>query len=80
MQRERVPIGAIFELDEDGIIHFTGIQLPGIKSREFKPILDYAGKNDGTLDLSIVDKLIDQGKAKTRSVDIRPDDRSLSNN
>lgn len=80
VQRERVPIGAIFELDEDGIIHFTGIQLPGIKSREFKPILDYAGKNDGTLDLSIVDKLIDQGKAKTRSVDIRPDDRSLSNN
>ncbi len=73
-QIEQVPIGAIFELDDDGIIHFTGIQLPGIKSREIKLIFDYAKKDDGALDLTEVDKLIAQGKAKTRSVDIRPDD------
>lgn len=73
-QDEQVPIGAIFELDDDGIIHFTGIQLPGLKSREFKPILDYAKKNDGALDLTAVDMLITKGKAKTGSVDIQPDD------
>ena len=35
------------------------------------PILEYAEENDGGLDLVVSDRLITQGKAKTRSVKIQ---------
>ncbi len=68
-QREELPIAAIFELDADGIIHFTAVQLPN--SQECDPILEFARINDGTLSLSHADDMVRLGKAKTKTVQIR---------
>lgn len=67
-QREQVPVGAIFDLDADGIIHFTGVDLP--VGQDSKLIKLYASHNDSALDLTSADALIDQGKAQTRVVKI----------
>lgn len=67
-QPEFVPVGAIFELDADGIIHFTAVQLPvGERSQS---ILDYANDNNGKLYISAVESLIKTGEASTKMVDI----------
>lgn len=68
-QKEPVPIGAIFELDANGIIHFTAVQLP--ITRELQPIVQYAMEHAGELDLQVVDKLIEKGLAGTKTVDIK---------
>jgi len=65
---EVVPIAAIFELDEDGIIHFTTVQLP--MDPVVQPILKYAGDNSGALDLALVDPLLDSGRVKSKTVTI----------
>jgi molecular chaperone DnaK len=67
-QPEQVPVGAIFELDADGIIHFTAVQLPiGERSQS---IVDYANDNNGKLYISAVESLIKTGEASTKMVDI----------
>jgi len=67
-QPELVPVGAIFELDADGIIHFTAVQLPvGERSQS---ILGYANANNGKLYISAVESLIKTGEASTKMVDI----------
>lgn len=64
-----VPIGSIFELDADGIIHFTAVQLPiGSASAT---LIDHAMKHNNELDLPVVDRLISSGKAKVRTVAIK---------
>jgi molecular chaperone DnaK (HSP70) len=68
-ENDQVPVGAIFELDADGIIHFTAIQFPSDNS--VVPVLEYAEEHDGGLDLVITDRLIAQGKAKTRFIKIQ---------
>ncbi|MCP4353228.1 MAG: Hsp70 family protein [Desulfobacterales bacterium] len=70
-RNEIVPVGAVFELDTDGIIHFTAVQFP--LSKDTDPIIDFAEENDGRLSLSDTDNLINSGKAKTRSVKIKVD-------
>jgi molecular chaperone DnaK len=73
--KESVPVGAVFALDADGIIHFTAVQLP-IGSHS-QPILQYADDHDGALDLASVDRLIQQNLAKTKTVQIQSgEDRS----
>ncbi|MDT9187627.1 MAG: Hsp70 family protein [Limnospira sp. PMC 894.15] len=67
-QKEKVPVGAIFDLDADGIIHFTAVQLPvGAASQGIR---QYALENNSSLDLSAVDVLIKGGQAKTKMVKI----------
>lgn len=67
-QKEKVPVGAIFDLDADGIIHFTAVQLPvGMANQG---ICEYALDNNNVLDLSAVDILIQRGQAKTKMVKI----------
>ncbi|NEP79814.1 MAG: Hsp70 family protein [Okeania sp. SIO3B3] len=68
-QSEIVPVAAIFELDSDGIIHFTAVQLPVGKSSE--SIIYYALEQEGALDLVAVDTLIKSGEAKTKMVKIK---------
>ena len=66
---EIVPVAAIFELDADGIIHFTAVQLPvGSLSQ---PIRQYAEERNGALDLPAVDALIKSGQAKTKKVEVK---------
>jgi len=67
-----VPVGAIFDLDADGIIHFTGVELP--VGQGSKAIMDYASHQDSALDLTAVDALINRGEAPTKMVKI---ERSL---
>lgn len=68
-QKDQVPVGAIFDLDADGIIHFTAIQFP--MSSSVTPIIDYAMEHDGSLDLVVTDNLTIRGEAKTRSTEIK---------
>lgn len=67
-QKEKVPVAAIFDLDADGIIHFTAVQLPvGMVSQGIR---QNALDKNSSLDLSAVDVLIKQGQAKTKMVKI----------
>lgn len=68
-QKEQVPIGAIFELDADGIIHFTAVQLP--ISRSLAPIQNHALENNGALELKLVDQLIASGDANVKTARIK---------
>ena len=68
-QSKEVPVGAIFELDKDGIIHFTAIQFP--LSIDSKSVLEYANMNAGKLYLSEVESLMLNNKVKTRSIEIK---------
>jgi len=68
-QKEIVPISAIFELDADGIIHFTAVQLPSISRSE--AIIRFAMEHDGAADMTAVDTMVKSGEARTKSVDIR---------
>lgn len=66
-QKNLVPLVGIFELDEDGIIKFTAVQLPPGPTTE--QILAGAYKEE--LDLTPVDKIIASGNASVRSVSIK---------
>ncbi|MBS0016302.1 MAG: Hsp70 family protein [Arthrospira sp. SH-MAG29] len=67
-QKEKVPVAAIFDLDADGIIHFTAVQLPvGAASQGIR---QYALEKNSSLDLSAVDVLIKGGQAKTQMITI----------
>jgi len=68
-QSQLVPIGAMFELDADGILHFTAVQFPLTPAIE--PIVQYAVANNGNLDVAGTDALIATGAVKTRSVTIQ---------
>jgi molecular chaperone DnaK (HSP70) len=67
-QDEQIPVGAIFDLDPNGIIHFTAVQFPNNTSSS--QLINYALENDGGLDLTVTDALIRRGEAKTRSTQI----------
>jgi molecular chaperone DnaK len=67
-KNEIVPVGAIFELDKDGIIHFTAIEFS--LSIDSKSVFDYAAMNEGKLHLDEVERLMLSNKVKTRSVEI----------
>ncbi len=67
-QNQYVPVGAIFDLDEDGIIHCTAVQFPLGNASNY--IINYASDHDGSLDLIATDALIKSGEAKTRSATI----------
>lgn len=67
-EKELLPIGAIFELDADGIIHFTAVQLP--RGPALQPIIQFAMERDAELELETVDALIQNGQAHAKTVDI----------
>ncbi|MCT7952981.1 Hsp70 family protein [Ancylothrix sp. C2] len=67
-QKEKVPVAAIFDLDANGIIHFTAVQLP--VGGASQGIRQYALENNSSLDLSAVDVLIERGQAKTQMITI----------
>ena len=68
-QNDYVPVGAIFALDADGIIHFTAVQFP--TNSASTPILNYAGEHDGGLDIAATKSLIGKDEAKERSTTIQ---------
>jgi len=67
-QPEQVPIAAIFDLDADGIINFTAVQLPLGKLSE--PIVQYAIEQNSALDIAAVEALIASGQAKTKTISV----------
>ncbi len=67
-QNDQVPVGAIFALDADGIIHFTAVQFPLTSS--VSSILSYASDHDSSLDIGATKALIASGEAKERSTKI----------
>jgi molecular chaperone DnaK (HSP70) len=67
-QNDQVPVGAIFALDADGIIHFTAVQFPLTGS--VTPILNHASNHDGSLDIMATKALIVSGEAKEQSTTI----------
>ena len=68
-QSEQVPIAAIFKLDEDGIIHFTAVQLPLGKLSD--SIVQYATEQNSALDIPAVEALIANGQAKTKTIEVK---------
>lgn len=64
-----VPIAGVFELDADGIIHFTAVQLP--LGSAGTPIVEYAMRHNGDLDIDAVDRLIRSGKATATTVPVK---------
>ena len=66
-QNDQVPVGAVFDLDPNGIIHFTAVQFP----MDISAIVEYATEHDGSLDLIATDTLTVRGEAKTRSTEIK---------
>jgi molecular chaperone DnaK (HSP70) len=64
-----VPIGAIFQLDADGIIHFTAVQFPSASAGT--GIVEYAARRGGQLDLEAVDKLLANGEARGKTVHVK---------
>ena len=64
-----VPVAAIFELDADGIIHFTAVRLPMKPS--IQHILDFASQNQGALDVKAVDQMITDGEVRPTTVRIQ---------
>lgn len=67
-QNDQVPVGAIFTLDENGIIHFTAVQFP--LNSSVAPILSHASDHNGSLDVATAKALIASGEAKARSITI----------
>ena len=67
-QIQSVPIAALFELDDDGILHFTAVQLP--TGEAVQPIIEYALANDNDLDLPAVEALVVDGRAVAKEVTI----------
>lgn len=66
---EQVPIGAIFNLDSDMLIHFTAVELP--LDEDIHGIIQHAQENDGELDLIAIDRLIERGSTRTKTVTIK---------
>ena len=66
-QNDQVPVGAVFDLDPNGIIHFTAVQFP----MDISAIVEYATEHDGSLDLIATDNLTIRGEAKTCSTEIK---------
>jgi molecular chaperone DnaK (HSP70) len=67
--REPVPVAVIFELDADGIIHFTSVELP--LNNETLPILEYATRNNSQLDFVTLDRLLQRKLVKSVTVKIQ---------
>ncbi len=67
--REWIAIGAVFELDSDGILHFTAIQFPPV-SRVPRSLLDYGSENGGALDLAQADALVAAGGLPTLRIQL----------
>jgi molecular chaperone DnaK (HSP70) len=63
-----VPIAAIFELDADGIIHFTAVQLP-LDPRSVPLIEGYASL--GVLDMDAIDDMIKSKLVQPKTVSIK---------
>ncbi|MFB2968822.1 Hsp70 family protein [Aerosakkonema sp. BLCC-F183] len=67
-QSEIVPVAAIFDLDADGIIHFTAVQLP--PGSQSQSIIENARENKGIVDLNAVEALVKSGEAQTKMAQI----------
>lgn len=67
-QPDAVPVVTIFELDADGIIHFTAVQLP-LDNRAVPFLEQYNSTNE--LDMAALDELVKHGIAHAKTVSIK---------
>jgi molecular chaperone DnaK (HSP70) len=67
-QKYQVPVGAIFEIDENMIITFTSVELGN--NNYTKDIIDDAECNDEILNIKAIDQLISENKIKYNQVNI----------
>ena len=65
---EQIPVGAIFEIDENMIIHLTSVEIP--YESEYKKIVKNAQNNKGKLNVQLVKEFIAKGKLKSIKADI----------
>lgn len=68
-QPDSVPIAAIFELDADGIIHFTAVLLPADSATQ--RIIRWANEHNGALDVPAVDSMIQSKQVDPKTVNIK---------
>ncbi len=61
--RERVPVAAVFKLDEDGILHFQAVDIPFSKLQvpSVNSFLTSALENGGAIDTGLLENLIEEG-------------------
>ncbi|MFQ5637104.1 MAG: Hsp70 family protein [bacterium] len=65
LSKDQVPLGAIFELDADGILKFSCVELPiNIGDEEIRDIVYAASYNKGILDYGAVKELMARGTVK----------------
>ncbi|MFL0194062.1 Hsp70 family protein [Clostridium sp. WILCCON 0269] len=67
--KEEVAVGAIFEMDDDNIIHFTAVEL--MDNSYTIPVIHRAIENNGKLDLNLTEELIRSEKIKSKKIDIK---------
>ncbi len=68
LSKEQVPVGAIFEIDENMIIHLTSVEIP--YQSEYKKIIKNAQNNKGKLDIKLVKEFIEGGKLRSEKAQI----------
>lgn len=67
-QQIQLPVAVIFDMDVNGIIEFTALEIPIIT--ETQKLLEYAQHNEGALLFPDIDKLIRSGKTFPKTVQI----------
>jgi len=71
LSKDQVPIGAIFELDLDGIMHFTCVELSiNMGDTEVIQIVQEALQNKGMLNIEKIQRLIEKKRLKYERVQI----------
>ncbi|MBN1779812.1 Hsp70 family protein [bacterium] len=72
VHKDQVPIGAIFELDEDGILHFIAVELPiHIGEQKILQVVQDAVNHDGKLDIDRVKQLMEKKTVKFEKIRIK---------
>jgi molecular chaperone DnaK len=61
LSKDRVPVGAIFELDRDGILHFACVELPiNMGETDINLVVQDAVAKNGILDIERVQRLMER--------------------
>jgi len=68
-----VPVSSIFELDNDGILHFTAVEigLEAALADDIAVLSDEAGRNHQVVPLDLLDALIERHRLQTKKITIQ---------
>ncbi|MBN2000220.1 Hsp70 family protein [candidate division KSB1 bacterium] len=72
LSKDQVPIGAIFDLDQDGILHFYCVELPiNIGEQQIIKVVQHAINNGNFLDVESVRKLMESKMVQFLKTEIK---------